>query len=90
MKKYSGNSSSGRKCVMCGKKTGYFQSWCYKDGIEINVPICEKCKPRFGWCLDTSMNIHLKSIAESVRHSIIITSNEKRTYELEDELKQRA
>ena len=89
MKKYSGSSSCGRKCVVCGKKTGNYQSWCYVDGIEIDVPVCNKCKPKFGWCLDTAMNIHLKGIAESVRHSIIITSGEKRIWELKDELKQK-
>lgn len=87
MKKYSGCSSCGRKCVVCGKKTGNYQTYCYVDGIEISVPVCQECKPRFGWCLDTSMKIHLKGIAESVRHSIIITGDEKRIYELQDELK---
>lgn len=87
MKKYSGNSSCGRKCVVCGKKTGNHVVWCYVDGIEISVPVCQKCRPKFGWCLDTAMNIHLKGIAESIRHSIIITSDEKWIDELQDELK---
>lgn len=77
MQKISGSSSYSRICVVCGKKTGNYKAWSYADGIEISVPVCHKCGDRFGWCLDTSMDIHLKGIKESIRHSIIITNNEK-------------
>lgn len=73
----SGSSTEHRKCVVCGKKSGNYRTWSYIDGIEISVPICRNCKDKIGWCLDKSMDIHLKGIKESVRHSIIITSNEK-------------
>lgn len=87
MKKYSGSSSCGKKCAVCGKKTGNYIAWCYADGIEISVPVCHNCRPRFGWCIDKAMDIHLKGIAESVRHSIIITGDEKYIWELEDKLR---
>lgn len=77
-----------RICSVCGKKTRNYKAWSYVDGIEITVPVCHKCEDRFGWCLNTSMNIHLKGIKESVRHSIIITNDEKRLIELEREHQQ--
>lgn len=89
MQKISGCSSASMKCVACGKKTGNYRTWGYKEGIEISVPVCHKCeKDRFGWCLDTSMDIHLKGIRESIRHSIIITHNEKQLLEQTKELRQ--
>ena len=86
MEKFSGSSSCKRICAVCGKKTGNYKAWCYVDGIEITVPVCRNCNDRMGWCLDTSMDIHLKSIKESVRHSIIITGDEKYINELRQEL----
>lgn len=88
MQKISGSSSASRICAVCGKKTGNYKSWSYVDGIEISVPVCHKCEPRFGWCLDTSMDIHLKGIKESIRHSIIITHDEKRLIDMEIDLRQ--
>ena len=88
MQKTSGSSSTSRICSVCGKKTGNYKAWSYVDGIEITVPVCSKCEDRFGWCLNTSMDIHLKGIKESVRHSIIITQDEKRLREVDAELEQ--
>lgn len=88
MQKISGSSTCHRICSVCGKKTGNYQAWAYSDGIEISVPVCRKCEDRFGWCLNTSMDIHLKGIKESVRHSIIITNDEKRLMEMDNELRQ--
>ena len=83
MEKIDGYSSNRKKCVCCGKKTGRYKGFAYSDGIEIDVPVCDKCWEKVKWCLDVSMEIHLKGIAQSVRQSIIITYNENRLRELE-------
>lgn len=88
MEKISGSSSFSRKCVVCGKKTGRYKAWAYADGIEISVPVCHKCENEMGLCLNTAMDIHLKGIRESIRHSIIITHDEKRLAEMGVELRQ--
>lgn len=88
MRRISGSSSASRNCVVCYKKTGRYTAWGYADGIEINIPVCHKCEDKIGWCLDSAMNIHLKGIKESIRHSIIISTDEKRLMELSQALKQ--
>lgn len=88
MQKIRGSSSCSRVCVVCGKKTGNYIAWSYVDGIEISVPVCHKCEHNFGWCLNTSMDIHLKGIKESIRHSIIITHDEKQLIQMDKELRQ--
>lgn len=82
MKKIDGCSSDRKKCVCCGRKTGRYKGFAYNDGIEIDVPVCDKCQDSVKWCLDISMDIHLKGIANSVRQSIIITHDQKRLREL--------
>lgn len=86
MKKIDGCSSNRKKCVFCGKKTGRYKGYAYKDGIEIDIPLCDKCQNRLTWNLDGLMEIQLKGIAEGVRQSIIIASDEKRMVELEEKL----
>lgn len=82
MKKIDGCSSDRKNCVSCGKKTGRYKGYAYKDGIEIDIPVCDKCQNRLTWGLDISMDIHLKGIAQSVRQSIVITYDENRLREL--------
>lgn len=86
MEKSSGSRTDRKNCSVCGCKTGYFKRWSYKDGIEITVPVCQKCNDRIGWCLEIPMDIHLKGIRESVRQSIIITGDEKYIMELDKKL----
>lgn len=86
MQKIDGCRTDRKNCVVCFKKTGKYIGFSYTNGIEIDIPVCDKCKPKFGWCLNTSMKIHLQGIQESVRHSVIITSDEKKIMELQDEL----
>lgn len=82
MQKIDGCSSDRKKCVCCGKKTGRYKGYAYKDGIEIDVPVCDKCWEKVKMCLDVSMEIHLKGIAQSVMQSIIITCDENRLRKL--------
>lgn len=85
MKKIDGCSSDRKKCVCCGKKTGRYKGYAYKDGIEIDIPICDKCQDKVDkWCLDMSMDIHLKGIANSVTQGITISYDENRLRELEN------
>ena len=86
MQKIDGCRTDRKKCVVCFKKTGKYIGFSYKDGIEIDIPVCDKCKQKFGWGLDTSIKIHLQGIQESVRHSIIITTDEKYISELQNDL----
>ncbi len=83
--KINGFRSDKKKCIVCGHKTGKYMGWAYVDGIEIDVPVCDDCHNKVGYCLDLSMDIHLKGILQSVRMSQIITCDELRLQELEDE-----
>ena len=79
-----GTSSLRRKCSICSRRTGRFKSWSYVDGIEIVIPVCDKCADDFGYCIDLSMDAHLKGIAQSVRMSHIITTDEKKISEMRE------
>lgn len=84
--KTDGTSSDRRKCSICGHKTGRFKSWSYTGGIEIVVPVCDKCANEFGYCIDLAMDAHLKGISQSVRMSHIITADEKLISELREKV----
>lgn len=82
--KTDGTNSERRKCSICSRMTGRFKSWSYVKGIEIVVPICDKCVNEFGYCIDLAMDAHLKGIAQSVRMSHIITTDENLITEMRE------
>lgn len=82
--KTDGTSSERRKCSVCSRMTGRYKSWSYVKGIEIVVPICNKCANDFGYCADLAMDAHLKGISQTVRMSHIITVDEKTISELKE------
>ena len=90
MQEVSGNSTRSRNCVVCNCKTRSYRAWSYKDGIEINVPVCHECEEKIGMCLGSAMDIHLKGIRESITHSMIITYDEKCLQEIQLERRQNA
>lgn len=90
MQKVSGSSTCRKNCVVCNRKTGSYEAWSYKDGIEIKVPVCHECKEKIGMCLDSAMDIHLKGIRESIPHSMIITYDEKCLQEIQLERRRNA
>lgn len=82
--KTDGASTEKRKCSICNRMTGRYKSWSYVKGIEIVVPICDKCVNEFGYCIDLAMDAHLKGIAQSVRMSHIITADENLITEMRE------
>lgn len=74
-------------CVCCNKRTNQYETFGYKNGIEIHIPICPQCKKegRVQWCIARAMEIHLKGIQESIVLSEIISYDEKYINELRKE-----
>lgn len=79
------SSSQNRKCVVCNHKTGLSREYGYADGICITVPVCHKCEDKIGMFLGPAMEVHLKSIAQSVRMSRVITYDEKYVKKLKED-----
>lgn len=65
-----------KQCVVCHKRTESAYEYSYANGISIRVPACKACVDKVGCCLASAMDAHLKSIASSVRMSIVITHDE--------------
>lgn len=82
-----GMSSEKRKCVVCEHKTQRYKSWSYVDGIEIVVPVCDDCIESVGMYLNSAMDAHLKAVAQSVRMSHIITTDENLIIKIRKEAK---
>lgn len=82
MFKTSVSSSMSKKCAVCGKKTPNSTEYSYVDGISINIPVCRNCEDKTGYCMHLAMDSQLKSIAQFVRMSTLITVDEKKISEL--------
>lgn len=82
MIKTSVSSSASKRCAVCGRKTPNSTEYGYVDGISISIPVCRNCEDETGDCMNGAMDAQLKSIAQFVRMSTVITADEKRLSEL--------